>query len=68
MVVRQLHEIRHEMGRLIKVYDKILREADEPEHKARQRYVEILASLLGVGIFVLATLLSEIPDLLQHRD
>ena len=39
-----------------------------PEDKVRQRDVEILASLPGVGTVVLATLLAEVPELLQHRD
>ena len=38
------------------------------ENKVRQRDVEILASLPGVGTVVLATLLAEVPDLLQQRD
>ena len=68
LVVRQLHRTRHEMQRLIKAYDQMLQEADEPEDKMRQRDVEILASIPGVGTVVLATLLAEVPDLLQQRD
>ena len=42
------------MDRLIDEYDKSFREQDDPEAIQRQRDVEILSSIPGVGRIVLA--------------
>ena len=56
------------MDRLIDEYDKSFREQDDPEAIQRQRDVEILTSIPGVGRIVLATLLAEASDILLLRD
>ena len=68
VVIRQLKETHREMDRLIDEYDKSFREQDDPEAIQRQRDVEILASIPGVGRIVLATLLAEASDILLLRD
>ncbi len=68
VVIRQLKETQREMDRLIDEYDKSFREQDDPEAIQRQRDVEILSSIPGVGKIVLATLLAEASDVLQLRD
>ena len=56
------------MDRLIDEFDKSFREQDDPEAIQRQRDVEILSSIPGVGRIVLATLLAEASDVLLLRD
>ena len=68
VVIRQLKETQREMDRLIDEYDKSFREQDDPEAIQRQRDVEILSSIPGVGRIVLATLLAEASDILLLRD
>ena len=68
VVTRQLKETQREMDRLIDEYDKSFREQDDPEAIQRQRDVEILSSIPGVGRIVLATLLAEASDVLLLRD
>ena len=68
VVIRQLKETQREMDRLIDEYDKSFREQDDPEAIQRQRDVEILSSIPGVGRIVLATLLAEASDVLLLRD
>ena len=68
VVNRQIKETHREIDRLIHEYDQALREDDDPEALMRQRDVEILSSIPGVGTIVLATLLAEASDLLCLRD
>ena len=68
VVIRQLKETQREMDRLIDEYDKSFREQDDLEAIQRQRDVEILSSIPGVGRIVLATLLAEASDVLLLRD
>ena len=68
LVIQQLKETQREMDRLIDEYDKSFREQDDPEAIQRQRDVEILSSIPGVGRIVLATLLAEASDVLLLRD
>ena len=68
VVIRQLKETQREMDRLIDEYDKSFREQNDPEAIQRQRDVEILSSIPGVGRIVLATLLAEASDVLLLRD
>ena len=68
LVIQQLKENQREMDRLIDEFDKSFREQDDPEAIQRQRDVEILSSIPGVGRIVLATLLAEASDVLLLRD
>ena len=68
LVIQQLKETQREMDRLIDEFDKSFREQDDPEAIQRQRDVEILSSIPGVGRIVLATLLAEASDVLLLRD
>ena len=67
LVIQQLKETQREMDRLIDEFDKSFREQDDPEAIQRQRDVEILSSIPGVGRIVLATLLAEASDVLLLR-
>ena len=67
LVIQQLKETQREMDRLIDEFDKSFREQDDPEAIQRQRDVEILSSIPGVGRIVLATLLAEASDILLLR-
>ena len=66
LVIQQLKETQREMDRLIDEFDKSFREQDDPEAIQRQRDVEILSSIPGVGRIVLATLLAEASDVLKE--
>ena len=68
VVIRQLKETQREMDRLIDEFDKSFREQDDPVAIQRQRDVEILSSIPGVGRIILATLLAEASDVLLLRD
>ena len=66
LVNRQIAEAEHQLDRLT---DRLAgTEADEPGQKVEQRDVTILRSMPGIGRTVIATLLTEACEPLQHRD
>lgn len=68
LVNRQLKNCTGELDRLIGAYDESLKDSEDIADQGRQRDVEILTSIPGVGRVVLATLLAEASDMLHERD
>ena len=67
-MMRQLKATCRELGRLIEAYEQTLDDSDDPQSSQRQRDVEILSSIPGVGRIVLATLLAEASEILKQRN
>ena len=67
-MMRQLKATCRELGRLIEANEQTLDDSDDPQSSQRQRDVEILSSIPGVGRIVLATLLAEASEILKQRN
>ena len=68
LVTAQIKQVKAQMSELIKVHNQQLAVSDDPDDRRLVRDVDIISSMTGIGLVVLATLLAEAWRILRNRD